>query len=303
MALLNQAKIALATAGFKALFLKGLENSAANEVISKIAMTVLSKNSSETYGWLEDTGPMREFVGEAVINKFSAEAYTIPNKAWEKTVEVLIADIERDSEGLYAPAISEMARAANDHDGTKLADLICNGFTRKCYDGQNFFASAHKYSSGLTYSNVMTKKLSAVNFRTARSTLRTMRRADGTSLGLGKEFVLIVGASNEALAREILLAERSSNGATNIDRDSAKPIIWSEIDTINPNAWFLVEAGLSIKSFVIQKEVAPVLRKLDNPNSEHAIKNDTFLYQAYKRSGYGYGLPQLIVGSDGTAAA
>lgn len=301
--MLNSSKIAAATQGFRAVFFSALAAGQLDAIVAKLASRIQTSNEEETYGWLEQISGMREFAGDAQINKIAANSYTIRNKEYEHTVEVKVRDVENDSLGQYSKLFQAMADGAISHDGEMIADLLVNGFSRPCYDGGNFFNTNHKYLSGAEYSNVMTKKLSAANFRTARQMLRTMIRPDGGSMRLGKDMHLIVGAANEGLAREILTAERNAAGATNVDKDTAKVAVWAEIDVINPNAWFVADLGQVLTPMIIQEEKPVEFRHVDNPNSEVAVKQNKFLYQAYKVAGYGYAFPQLIVGSDGTAAA
>ena len=300
--LINKSKIVQASQGFKAVFFEELA-AKEDEIVSKLAARVSTSNTSETYGWLEKLSGMKEFVGEARIGNVGANSYTIQNKEWEDTVSVSARDIANDSLGKYKKLFQAMATGARLHDGEVIADFLCNGFSRACYDGANFFSDVHKYQNGLTYSNVLTKKLSVENFRNARSVLRTMRKPSGKSMGLGKDIVLLVGAANESLAREILTAERTANGSTNIDKGTARPVVWSEIDVINPNAWFVCDLGQVIQPFIIQQEQPVEFRHCDDPNDSYVIQNNEFLYQAYKVAGYGYAFPQLMVGSDGSTAA
>ena len=302
--LINKESIAAASKGFKAVFFEALNNVALDEIVEKLAARIPTTNTEETYGWLEKISGMKEFDGEARVGNIAASSYTIRNKVWEDTVEVSIRDIENDSLSLYKKLFAAMAGGAKAHDGEQIADLLVNGFTRNCYDGTPFFGTNHKYlSSNVEYSNALTKKLSPDNFRTARAMLRTMRNPAGKSMRLGKDIVLLVGAANEGLAREILTAERSANGATNVDKGTARPVVWSEIDVINPNAWFVCDLGQIVQPFVIQEEKPVEFRHSDDPDDSHSIKTNNFLYQAYKVAGYGYAFPQLIVGSDGTTAA
>ncbi|WP_309400586.1 Mu-like prophage major head subunit gpT family protein [Cerasicoccus maritimus] len=69
------------------------------------------------------------------------------------------------------------------------------------------------------------------------------------------------------------------------------------------NAVAQANVGVPLKPIIIQDEKPVDLLALDDPESDHVFKNHEFLYQAYKRAGYGYGLPELAYGSDGSTAA
>ena len=63
--------------------------------------------------------------------------------------------------------------------------------------------------------------LTAENYEAARKAMLEMRGHRGRKLNL-KPGLLVVSPANEGAARELLLAERTASGATNVWRDSAK---------------------------------------------------------------------------------
>ncbi len=94
------------------------------------------------------------------------------------------------------------------------------------------FGADARYNAGfgfhqLAYGSKAT--LDADAFDAARKKLAGQFRPDGSPLGV-KGTHLVVGASNEAAARELLEAERVAGGATNIWRGSAQLIVspWLE---------------------------------------------------------------------------
>lgn len=289
--------------GFRTIFMSAYQ-AAVDDVASMIAMRTPSSNANEVYHWLGAFPGMKKLVDEIKIENLPAHNWTIPNEEWEDTIGVKQADIERDRTGIYGPRFQVMGDIARQHDGEQIAALLCGGFAAPCYTGKNFFDEDHNpLGKGHKFTNKGTKKLSQANYRAARKNLKTRVNAAGRAMKLGRDLVLLVGAENESLALEILKAERSDNGETNVDKDSARVVVWAEIDVINPNAWFLFDAGQPLKPLVIQDEKAVDLLSLDDPESDHVFKKHEFLYQAYKRTGYGYGLPELIWGSTGADAA
>ncbi|MCY1359736.1 Mu-like prophage major head subunit gpT [compost metagenome] len=51
--------------------------------------------------------------------------------------------IEDDSYGLFNPLMGQLGQDAAEHPATLLYDLLKNGFSRTCYDGQYFFDTDH----------------------------------------------------------------------------------------------------------------------------------------------------------------
>ena len=130
-------------------------NNAFNDAPSyyeKVAMTVNSNHSSETYAWMNNWDEIRKWVGDRVLTNISASDYTIKNEKYEGTVVVKLDDIEDDSFGIYAPRFAMMGQAAKVHPDTLVFDLLKNGFTQTCFDGQYFFDTDHPVGT-TTYSN------------------------------------------------------------------------------------------------------------------------------------------------------
>ena len=298
--ILNQQNVNEATRGFRAIFSEALDK--AESVARKIAMVVQSSNSQETWEWIESTAQMRELVGEIEIANAVANSFSIPNKEFVGTVQVPQAAVERDSLGIFKPFFQELGDLAYAHDDQSIAALLTSGFTKTCYDGSAFFSTTHKYRGAKTaWSNKLTAKLSAASFETARAMIKAIKKADGTTYGNGKKLALIVSAKNESTARTILNAEQI-NGTSNVNKGTAEVMVWPELDALNEDAWFILELGKAFKPVVIQEERKPDLVAVDNLEDSYVVKNHHFLYQSYKRTGYGYALPQLAVGSDGSAS-
>ena len=147
---LTSANIRALQVGFNTTF-----NNAFTEAVSdydKIAMTTASTHSQETYAWMGKTTQFREWLGDRVIQNLSASDYTIKNRKFENTIGVDRDDIEDDSYGVYSPMIAQMGQDAKTHPDTLIFDLLKNGFTNTCYDGQYFFDTDHPVGSG-TVSN------------------------------------------------------------------------------------------------------------------------------------------------------
>lgn len=303
---INSSNLALLFKGFRTLYIEGMQ--ATETLWQKIAMEVPSKAKSEIYAWLGALPGMRELVGAVVIQNLTTHDYTIKNKEWESTFPIKQLDIETDQYGVYNPVFSSMGVAAAQHPDDLVASLLVNGFSQKDYTGSNFFGTAKKRTAkDKGFTNSTDKKLSQTNYRAARTHLMGMKNAEGRSMKLGRKLVLVVTPTDEPLAREILLAERSANGATNIDRNTADILVLPELENYTAQAtdkpWFLLETGLPVKSIIMQFVKKPQLSALDDMSSDTVFHEHEFRYQAYGIYNAGYGLPELAYGSSGTAAA
>ncbi|MBK8441741.1 MAG: Mu-like prophage major head subunit gpT family protein [Rhodobacter sp.] len=110
---------------------------------SRCRSSLASGSRDETYGWIGNLPAMREWIGQRVVNNLSAYGFTITNRKFELTVSVGREDIEDDRLGTFKPAFAEMGGMARRHPDELIFELLKNGFTSPCFDGQNFFDTDH----------------------------------------------------------------------------------------------------------------------------------------------------------------
>jgi phage major head subunit gpT-like protein len=306
---INQTTLAALFRGYKTLFLEAFHGAAPEW--SKFAMRAPSSAAAEIYHWLGAVPGMRELLGEIVIQNLKASNYTITNREFESTVGVKQADIERDTYGIYNPLMQAMGQAGAEHPDELVAYLLINGFTLTDYTGQTFFHDAHLHSVGgpatYAFDNKMTEKFSAAGYELARKRIRSVLNEKGRPMNLGKKLLLIVSPSYEATAKTVLQSSTVPNAAgtasqDNVNKGTADLLVWGRL-AADEHKWFLMDVGHPVKPVILQEEKPVSLASLTNPDSDHVFKKHEFLYQAYGRYAAGYGLPQLVVGSTGAAAA
>jgi len=115
---------------------------------NKIAMATRSTGASETYAWLGKTTQFREWIGDRVIQNLGTHDYTIKNKKFENTVGVDRDSIEDDGIGVYDPMIKQLGMDSKEHPESLVFELLKNGFSQLCYDGQYFFDTDHPVGDG-----------------------------------------------------------------------------------------------------------------------------------------------------------
>jgi phage major head subunit gpT-like protein len=300
--IVNQANLASLFKGYRVQYMEALQG--AKPMWPGLAMKTTSNAEEEIYAWLGAVPGLRELVGEVAIRNIGNNKYSIPNKEFESTVSVPQRTIERDTFGVYNPLFAAMGLAAAQHPDELLADLMVAGFTTACYTGKNFFDANHEPKKGGTkFSNKGTKKLSAANFEIARANLKNRLNAEGRSMKLGIDLVLVVSPTYEAAARRIVIAEKDASGADNVNKGTARLVVWPQLTAAGEHAWFLLEVGYPVKPFIFQEERAVQLASITTMESEHVMKKHEFLYQAYGRHNVGFALPELAYGSTGADAA
>ncbi|MBW1713700.1 MAG: Mu-like prophage major head subunit gpT family protein [Deltaproteobacteria bacterium] len=173
----------------------------------KVAMLVPSSTRQETYGWLKSLPGLRKWIGDRLVKSLETAGYTIVNEPWEATIGVLRDDIEDDQLGIYKPIIEELARAGKTHPDELIFDLLKNGFTNECHDGQPFFDTDHPDGKGGVWSNFgggsgtawylldVSRSLKPLIFQQRKPLdLETMDQPDDPNVFMRREFLYGVDA-------------------------------------------------------------------------------------------------------------
>jgi phage major head subunit gpT-like protein len=139
--ILNQAQIDALKTALIARWNAGL--AAAPNDWQKIAKLIQSSNKSNTYEWLSQFPAFREWIGERLHKAMRERAYTVINRKFETTVDVLRTDIEDDNIGQYGTLAESAGQAAIDLKNDLVFQALAAGFSELCYDGQPFFDLDH----------------------------------------------------------------------------------------------------------------------------------------------------------------
>ena len=139
--IINSANLDAIRVGFSTSFRRGLGQ--ATSMYSRVATTVPSSTKDNAYGWLGKMPNMREWVGPRHVHGISEHDYRIKNKSFELTISVDRDDIRDDNLGVYEPMFVEMGESVTAHPDLLVWNLLKNGWSTPCYDGQNFFDTDH----------------------------------------------------------------------------------------------------------------------------------------------------------------
>lgn len=121
---------------------------ATTSMFGKWCQETSSDAAENVYPRLDMLQGLREWIGERVVNQLSEVTFTIRNKTFEGTVAVKREDIEDDKYGIIAPIASQMGQNAAQLPDILSTALLKAGHTTPCYDGQNFFDTAHPSFDG-----------------------------------------------------------------------------------------------------------------------------------------------------------
>lgn len=139
--IVNRANLNDLFVGFNAAFREGFGRAQSDH--AAVAMSVPSSSAEEHYAWLGQVPKLREWLGERQVEQMASHDYRIKNKKYEVTVAVKRDEIDDDRYGVYAPMMSEMGYGAATHPDELVFNLLKNGFSTPCYDGQFFFDADH----------------------------------------------------------------------------------------------------------------------------------------------------------------
>lgn len=296
--IVNQAAVQSIYRGFKVIFNQALQS--AKPLYERIATVVPSSAKEEEYKWLGKIPRMREWLGDRVVQNLAAYGYTIKNKPFEATIGVDRDDIEDDSIGLYNPIVQSVGLSAATHPDELIFPLLLAGFASLCYDGQYFFDEDHKDGNGPIQSNKGVAALDIAPYGAARAQMMSLADDQGNPLNIVPN-LLAVPPQLEGKGREILMAERLANGATNIYKDSAELMVVPALAT-NPTAWFLMDVSKPVKPLIFQQRKKPEFVAMDSMTDESVFMRKEFRYGVDSRDNAGYGLWQLAYGSTGAGS-
>ncbi|WP_211097233.1 Mu-like prophage major head subunit gpT family protein [Herbaspirillum sp. ST 5-3] len=282
--------------------------SAAPSVWQKIAMKVPSTSGQNDYAWLSKFPKMRKWIGDKAVKALEGFKYTIVNDDFEATVEVDRNDIEDDNLGIYAPQAQMAGESAAQLPDEIVIDLVNNGFTAICYDGQYFFDTDHpvKQKDGTTasVSNKGTKALSIAtlaaaqaSFGAGRTAMRKFKDDEGRPLNC-KPNILMVGPALEDTANALVTTDRLEDGKPNPYKGTCEVVVDGRIES--DTAWFLLDTTKPVKPFIYQERKAPVFVQQTDMSADDVFNRRKFKFGAEARAAGGYGFWQLAYGSDGS---
>lgn len=139
--IINRATLAAFFTGLQTAFNSAFAKADTN--YEQYSMGVPSVTSQEQYAWMGMIPGLREWIGDRQLANIRTYDFTIKNKPWERTLAVNRDHIADDQFGIYTPMVQSLAMEAKRHPQELLDNLVLNGFTNLCYDGQPFFSANH----------------------------------------------------------------------------------------------------------------------------------------------------------------
>lgn len=272
--------------------------------VMRYCMKILSKQGIETYGWLGMVPMMREWIGGRDPKKIREFTWSIANKDYEGTLEILVSELRRDSSGQLMIRIAEFARRALSHPAKLISQKMIDGESTVCYDGQYYFDTDHSEGSSGTWDNDLTSAAATGTTPTVQemrdAILGTIQAILGFKDDQGEpmnegarafEVMLPItywGVGLSAIGLPVL-GGGEVNVLANLDGFSIKPVANARLTWTTKFATFRTDGNT--KPFILQEEV---------PLNVSAVAEGSQLEFTDKKHWYGvdwagavdYGFPQ-----------
>jgi len=279
-----------------------------NTWVDPISNQFNSDQESETYKWLGTAPLMREWIGGRNAKGFRENGFTIRNKTFEATLEVMVDEIRRDKTGQVMARIQDLAARANDHDAKLLSALIVAGESSLCYDGQYFFDTDHSEGDSGTQSNDLTLDIVTPSAPTPAEMETAILKATEAMFGFkDDQGEPINGSAREFLVMAPVNHLRAVAGALGtsvvLEGGQARNNLIQAVGSlggfvyrmaINPrltnnDRFYLFRTDAATKPFIRQVEEGLTISAIAE-GSEEEFRNNRHLYGLKKIGNVGYGL-------------
>jgi phage major head subunit gpT-like protein len=296
-------------------FYRLLEQDLGNTWVPQLSMLFQSSQESENYKWLGMAPAMREWIGGRQAKGFRENGITIVNKKYESTLEVPVDWLRRDKTGQIMVRIGEQTERANSHWAKLLSQLIIDGESTVCYDGQFFFDTDHSEGDSGTQDNDITYDVTTTTAPTAgemeSAILKGIQQIIGFKDDQGeptnenaKSFLVMVpvpfmSAAAAALGATIIID--ASTSRSNTIQLLTGMSGFSVGLAINPRLTWTTKIAVfrtdgSVAPFIRQEEEEITVDAIAE-GSEEEFKNDRHLFgiKAIRNVGYGYWSKSCLV--------
>ena len=225
-----------------------------------------SDGASENYAFPGMVGGMREWLSERDFKNITAARFSITNRKWESSIAFEKDDIEDDRLVFLDLSARDLAVEAESHPDELLFELVINGESTACWDGQYFFDTDHSWQDSgtqdndLTYTAATSTTPTEAEFRGAfHQALNAMLRFKGPN---GKYFnrptlkrvddlLLVVPPELNEVANQAIKKTLVAGGETNIVLSDATIIPCPHLT--DAAKFYMFRTNQAWKPFIFQK--------------------------------------------------
>ncbi|HPW22173.1 MAG TPA: Mu-like prophage major head subunit gpT family protein [Vicinamibacterales bacterium] len=254
--------------------------------------------------WLGAAPQLREWVDEKRPVGISENDWEIVVARWEASIEVDLDALNDGQWRRYEPRIREMTANASRHRYNLISDLIKNGESARCYDGQDFFDTDHVEGSSGTQSNKLTGTGTTLDkvvddFFSAKAALMTFKDDKGQPFWAG-DFRPLIWAPATATMMQRFDTLRGvvpvAPGTTDIPRLDFDVVYDPRLT--DANDWHMANPASQLKPFIsVNREE---MHYEDNFSAGSAASPDVFnrrvgIASVVGRDNMTYGMWQTMV--------
>ena len=262
----------LLLAGMRTNFMQAYEVAVKDH--EKIATTIKSTKSSETYPWLGGVPKMNEWKDERIPQGMLEHNFTIANRDWEASIAVDRNAIEDEQYGQIDVRVRELATEAVrffDELGFTLIEqgtgttgttgTIYDGVVTSCYDGKAFFATDHSEGESGTQSNRGSTALGVGAIQAAITAMRKFKGDKGKPAHV-RPNLLVVPPDLEWTAKEILNSTFFPEEGTTTNK-LAVNVLKGSLDLLvneyltDTDNWYLFDTTRVVKPLILQLRQNP----------------------------------------------
>lgn len=205
-----------------------------------LCVEVPSNATDEKYAWLGQAPVMSEWVDERQLHGLLDHSFTIKNKHYEATLELDLDDYEDDQTGQIDLRVRDQGNRARRHPDQLVTDLLNDGESTTCYDGQFFFDTDHLEGSSGSQDNDLSQNVTDTAAVTQAEAETLIFKAQEAMLGFkddrnqpfiedasfdASNFVVMSSHTHRKGFMQALTANLVGGGDTNIARNLGRHLV------------------------------------------------------------------------------
>jgi phage major head subunit gpT-like protein len=275
-------------------FLKAVDEYPGDQSWKDFTMVMPSTTDTETYGWLGQLPPMREFLGERIIRDLTETGFTLKNKTWEMTIGVKRAAWEDDKLGAIKVKVQGMADMYQDWLAENSYKALFYGDTTAAtgnpygnsFDGLDCNATTHDLGGG-TIDNTGTTALALADVKAEHTTMMRYKGDIGRYLNVTPTH-LVASPLVQWTARDMVwLAPAATTQPLGL-KVLTSPYLNTGYNPAKYSCWALVDCSKRVKPIILQQRTELEFTSL-TAESDIGFLRDEWLFGVRVRCAWGYG--------------
>ena len=300
----------------KGVFGRTVEETTVEPWVDELSMATDSDQDEEKYVWLGRAARMTKWdTGPRIITSASQFSYTIANVDWANAIEISVKDWRRRKFGKIDNLVRDLAVMGVTHPNERMSEVIIDGETAACYDGQFFYDTDHEEGASGVQDNDITAAAAIPGDPTVEEMkkaifkgimqLRGFKDDKNKPMNQGMRIVIILIPTQlipvaEAAVRSVITVAGGASATNELAVQTRYVLNIRDnpyLDTAwggTPKKFSVLRADGGGAPFIFQKEV-PMFLDSQGTASGEAFLNKRLLFGAQRSYEIGYGFWQQAV--------